>query len=79
MMLTRNLKSHVHVIIILQTPYGNGELVLTSHRLLWSNPGVEKRQLCLPLQVIVLVEAEAGGFTRSPKLVLHLSEPQSGG
>ncbi|XP_023704185.1 vacuolar protein-sorting-associated protein 36 isoform X2 [Cryptotermes secundus] len=63
------------------TPFEGGEVVLTSHRLLWGRPGDIPRGLTclsLPLRYVVFVEEEIGsssfGFSRSKKIVLHLSE-----
>lgn len=64
-----------------QTPFEGGEVVLTSHRLLWGRPGDIPRGLTclsLPLRYVVFVEEEMGsssfGFSRRKKIVLHLSE-----
>jgi ESCRT-II complex subunit VPS36 len=69
----------------LQTPFEGGEVVLTSHRLLWGRPGdIPRGLICLslPLHYIVFVEEEMGsssfGFSRSKKIVLHLSEALPG-
>lgn len=59
--------------------------MLTSHRLLWGRPGDIPRGLTclsLPLRYVVFVEEETGsssfGFSRSKKIVLHLSEALPG-
>ena len=62
----------------LQTKYENGELILTSHRMIWRNPGIERRFLCLPLSSVILIEQENAGFMKSAKLVLQLSQLNSG-
>lgn len=69
----------------LQTSFEGGEVVLTSHRLLWARPGDIHRGLTclsLPLRYVVFVEEETGsssfGFSRSKKIVLHLSEALPG-
>lgn len=64
--------------ICFQTQFGNGRIVLTSHRLIWTNKSVEKRSLCLPLQVILMVEEESGGFMKSPKVKMSLSSKLPG-
>lgn len=68
-----------------KTPFEGGEVVLTSHRLLWGRPGDIPRGLTclsLPLRYVVFVEEEVGsssfGFSRSKKIVLHLSEALPG-
>jgi hypothetical protein len=68
-----------------QTSFEGGEVVLTSHRLLWGRPGDIPRGLTclsLPLRYVVFVEEEMGsssfGFIRSKKIVLHLSEALPG-
>ena len=68
-----------------QTTFEGGEIVLTSHRLLWGRPGEIPRGLTclsLPLRYVVFVEEETGsgsfGFNRSKKIVLHLSEALPG-
>ena len=62
-----------------QTQYENGELVLTSHRLLWTNPSVDSsRGLALPLSTVVLVQEEQGGFMKSAKVELQLGPPAQG-
>jgi Vacuolar protein sorting protein 36 Vps36. len=68
-----------------QTTFEGGEVELTSHRLLWGRPGDIRRELTclsLPLRYVVYVEEETGsssfGFSRSKKIVLHLSEALPG-
>lgn len=57
-----------------KTGYDDGHLVLTKQRLLWRNES-QSSSLGLDLRLVVLLQEEAGGFTSSPKLVLHLSQP----
>ncbi|KAK7071293.1 Vacuolar protein-sorting-associated protein 36 [Halocaridina rubra] len=57
-----------------KTGYDDGHLVLTNQRMLWRHES-KSTSLGLHLSLIVLIEEEAGGFTSSPKLVLHLSQP----
>jgi len=47
--------------------YDEGALELTSHRIL-----LPSLNLCLPLEKVLLLEREEGGFMRSDKLRLHL-------
>ncbi|KAK9510239.1 hypothetical protein O3M35_005066 [Rhynocoris fuscipes] len=67
-----------------KTNFEGGEIVLTSHRLWWVAPGVVENGLsCLTLDLsyIVFIEEEipsAFAFTRSSKLVLHLSPSNHG-
>lgn len=60
-----------------KTGYEDGHLTLTNHRLLWRHES-QSSSLGLPLSLVVLIEEEAGGFTSSPKLVLHLTKPSPG-
>ncbi|XP_076068812.1 vacuolar protein sorting 36 [Oratosquilla oratoria] len=57
-----------------KTGYEDGFLTLTNHRLLWKHSS-NNSSLALSLDLVVLVEEEGGGFTSSPKAVLHLSLP----
>ncbi|XP_045602806.1 vacuolar protein-sorting-associated protein 36 isoform X1 [Procambarus clarkii] len=57
-----------------KTGYDDGRLTLTNHRLLWRHEN-QSSSLGLNLSLVVLVEEEAGGFTSSPKLLLHLAQP----
>lgn len=67
-----------------QTSFEGGEVVLTSHRILWRKNGENGNgQTCLflALKYIVYFEEESPGalfFTRSKKIVLHLTAPDSG-
>ncbi|KYN35045.1 Vacuolar protein-sorting-associated protein 36 [Trachymyrmex septentrionalis] len=64
-----------------KTNFENGELILTSHRILWGRPGdVQRGNTCLSLSLrhIIFFEEENPrpfSFGRSKKIVLHLSEP----
>ena len=61
----------------IQTSYDNGDLLLTSHRLLWSHPSNRHEVLSLPLSLVVYAEEEPGGrLFGSDKIVLHLGQPQ---
>uniref|UniRef100_A0A1B6K9T8 Vacuolar protein-sorting-associated protein 36 n=1 Tax=Graphocephala atropunctata TaxID=36148 RepID=A0A1B6K9T8_9HEMI len=63
-----------------KTSFERGEVVVTSHRLLWGQAGdIAQGLTCLslPLKLIVFVEEESSsgfGFSRSKKVVLHLTE-----
>ncbi|XP_049777747.1 vacuolar protein-sorting-associated protein 36 [Schistocerca cancellata] len=67
-----------------KTSFEGGELVLTTHRLLWGRPGdIPRGRTCLslPLRYVVFSEEESPSsfaFTRSKKIVLHLTEPIPG-
>ena len=61
-----------------KTQFTNGELVLTSHRIIWKNQSVSSVDLVLPLHFVILVEEEIGGFMQSDKLILHLESPPPG-
>lgn len=72
------------LVLIFQTSYEGGEVVLTNRRLLWGRPGdIPRGRTCLslPLSYIVFCEEESGSsfsFSRSKKIVLHLSGPLAG-
>lgn len=63
-----------------KTIFEGGELVLTSHRILWGKPGDISRGLTclsLALRYIIFFEEESVGtfsFGRSKKIILHLAE-----
>ncbi|KAJ9590764.1 hypothetical protein L9F63_016280 [Diploptera punctata] len=68
-----------------KTHFEGGEVMLTTHRLIWGRPGeIAQGQTCLslPLHYLVFTEEEAAsssfGFSRSKKVILHLSEILSG-
>ena len=61
-----------------KTQFVNGDLYLTSHRLIWSNQSILASDLVLPLHMVILVEEDAGGFMQSDKLILHLDAPTTG-
>jgi len=64
-----------------KTTFERGVIILTSHRLLWGHhDDIIQGSTCLalPLRLIVFVEEESSsgfGFSKSTKVVLHLSEP----
>lgn len=61
-----------------KTQFINGELCLTSHRLIWTNQSILASDLVLPLHLVILVEEEVGSFMQSDKLVLHLESAPHG-
>ncbi|XP_064482035.1 vacuolar protein-sorting-associated protein 36-like [Ornithodoros turicata] len=58
-----------------KTPFVGGELVLSTHRILWNGP--ENRRLSLRLNLIVLVEEQSGSWSKSSKIICHLGPPPS--
>ncbi|KAK0084114.1 hypothetical protein PV325_007604 [Microctonus aethiopoides] len=64
-----------------KTNFSGGELMITSHRIIWGKPGdIPSGKICLslPLRYVIFFEEESPGtfsFGRSSKVVLHLSEP----
>ncbi|KAH0550447.1 vacuolar protein-sorting-associated protein 36 [Cotesia glomerata] len=64
-----------------KTNFAGGELVLTSHRLIWGRPGdIPNGKVCLSLSLryVIFFEEEAPStfsFGRSKKIILHLAEP----
>ncbi|KAJ8922496.1 hypothetical protein NQ315_007525 [Exocentrus adspersus] len=65
-----------------KTSFEGGELIITTHRILWGRPGaIARGQTCLALNfdLIVFVEEEPAStfsFSRSRKVILHLAECQ---
>ncbi|XP_043259390.1 vacuolar protein-sorting-associated protein 36 [Colletes gigas] len=63
-----------------KTNFEGGELILTSHRVLWGRPGdISRGNTCLSLSLhhVIFFEEEASGpfsFGRSKKVIMHLSE-----
>ncbi|XP_076276417.1 vacuolar protein sorting 36 [Lasioglossum baleicum] len=66
-----------------KTSFEGGELILTSHRILWGKPGdISRGHTCLSLSLhhIIFYEEEVPSpfsFGRSKKLIMHLSEAPS--
>ncbi|KAF6036320.1 VPS36 [Bugula neritina] len=58
--------------------YEDGNLVLTSHRLIWTNVNDERVCLSLDLSYITSLDEEPSSFTRSAKIVCYLSPRKSG-
>lgn len=58
--------------------------MLSSHRFLWGRPGdIPRGMTCLslPLKYIIFIEEEVPGsfsFSKSKKIILHLTEPDVG-
>nr|CAD7397246.1 unnamed protein product [Timema poppensis] len=75
---------HVITMSPLATSFENGEVLLTTHRLLWGRPGdFSNGCTCLSLQLryVVYTEEESPGmfgFSQSKKIIIHLSEPLPG-
>lgn len=61
-----------------KTQFTNGEVLLTSHRIIWKNQSISSADLVLPLHFVILIEEEVGGFMQSDKLILHLDSPPPG-
>ncbi|CAG0885723.1 unnamed protein product [Cyprideis torosa] len=59
------------------TGFKDGDLTLTSHRLLWTSPSPSRSCLSLDLRLVVFLEEEAGTLTGSPKIVLFLTAPSA--
>lgn len=63
-----------------KTNFEGGELIITTHRILWARPGaIARGDTCLALmnELIVYIEEESPGafsFKRSRKVLLHLSD-----
>ncbi|KAL3192251.1 hypothetical protein MRX96_059227 [Rhipicephalus microplus] len=56
-----------------KTPFVGGELVLTSHQVYWT--GSEKQRISLHLSLVVLIEEQSGSWSKSAKIVVHVSPP----
>lgn len=56
-----------------KTPFVGGELVLTSHQVYWTGP--EKQRISLHLSLVVLIEEQSGSWSKSAKIVVHVSPP----
>lgn len=67
-----------------KTNFEGGELIITTHRILWGRPGViAKGQTCLALNLnlVVYFEEDSPGMfnlTRSRKISIYLSDPEQG-
>lgn len=60
-----------------KTAFDHGKLLLTSHRIIWKDHKDQKCILSLSLSCVVMVDEEGATFTKSAKLSLHLSAPDS--
>ncbi|XP_076224604.1 vacuolar protein sorting 36 [Nomia melanderi] len=66
-----------------KTHFEGGELVLTSHRIIWGRPGdISRGHTCLslPLRYVIFFEEDVPSpfsFGRSKKVIVHLSEATS--
>lgn len=58
-----------------KTNFDNGELILTTHRLLWKDNSQREKELSLHLSLVVFLEKENRGWTRSGKIIIHLNQP----
>lgn len=56
-----------------KSPFLGGELVLSSHQVYWTGP--EKQRLCLHLSLIILIEEQSGSWSKSSKIIAHVSSP----
>lgn len=56
-----------------KTPFVGGELTLTSHQVYWTGP--EKQRISLHLGLVVLIEEQSGSWSKSAKIVAHVSPP----
>lgn len=55
-----------------KTAFDKGTLTLTTHKIIWTDHNDEKISIALALNIITSTDKIAGGFTRSPKVVLNL-------
>lgn len=62
-----------------KTNFDDGCSVLTSHRIYWTDSKNSKIIISLSLDLIVNSSRQAGGFTRSPKIILKLQAAPSSG
>ncbi|XP_052078146.1 vacuolar protein-sorting-associated protein 36-like [Mytilus californianus] len=60
-----------------KSTFVHGLLTLTTHRLQWKDPKNRSRILSLPLSLVVFLEQEAAGFSKSAKIVVHLNSADS--
>jgi len=58
-----------------KTSFDHGKLLLTTHRLIWRHHTEPKCVISLALSLAVLAEELAATFTKSAKIVLHVSSP----
>ncbi|CAG2209041.1 EAP45 [Mytilus edulis] len=60
-----------------KSTFVHGLLTLSTHRLQWKDPKNRSRILSLPLSLVIFLEQEAAGFSKSAKIVVHLSSAES--
>jgi len=61
-----------------KTAFDYGKLILTTHRFIWKDGKDSKCQLTMPLAYLIRIDEEAATFSKSSKIVIHLtaSDPQ---
>ncbi|CAN8006074.1 unnamed protein product [Ixodes hexagonus] len=57
-----------------KSPFVGGELVLSSHQVYWSGSS-EGQRLGLHLGLVIFIEEQSATWSKSPKIVAHLSAP----
>ncbi|KAG8437006.1 hypothetical protein GDO86_007914, partial [Hymenochirus boettgeri] len=57
------------------TKFDSGNLLLTTHRLIWRDQKNHDFCIAFPLSQIVFTEEQAGGIGKSAKIVVHLHPP----
>ena len=68
-----------------KTSFEDGEILLTTHRLFWGNPGeIDKGMtiLCLQLKYVASLGEELASynvFGKKKRMILHLNDPPSNG
>lgn len=59
-----------------KTPFDDGDLILTTHRVIWRDSQQESKSMGLKLQYVVFVEEVNATWTKSAKIIAHLSIPE---
>ncbi|XP_029839718.2 vacuolar protein-sorting-associated protein 36 isoform X2 [Ixodes scapularis] len=57
-----------------KSPFVGGELVLSSHQVYWIASS-ERQRLGLHLSLVIFIEEQSATWSKSPKIVAHLSAP----
>ncbi|EEC16642.1 vacuolar protein-sorting protein, putative [Ixodes scapularis] len=57
-----------------KSPFVGGELVLSSHQVYWVGSS-ERQRLGLHLSLVIFIEEQSATWSKSPKIVAHLSAP----
>ncbi|CAN8032833.1 unnamed protein product [Ixodes persulcatus] len=57
-----------------KSPFVGGELVLSSHQVYWIGSS-ERQRLGLHLSLVIFIEEQSATWSKSPKIVAHLSAP----